>query len=649
MTGDKAVGLLHASACQPGIAHGKPIPFHPCGITWVAEGDGVHLTLEPLPTAHDHETGHQRLHLSVSVDQPVRLEILFAPEVTTGNAFHLVPGFLFGSNNLAVSGPGHFPNLTDMDSPSVSCSRAWRMRTDRAAAPVSMAFLHGGGHVALAAPPYLACQGQLIRTGLIAELPGAVGVALGYRNAPRTFVNKDLFTDPTEEALPAGAHIDFTLDLFLGADTTRNTAFKIVRELYALYHQPPFSTLSKEPCIQAIGDMVLEDSWDACTQTFRAMQVKGLPGEPVYRKIGGRAIAWVGGVNVGFPLLQAGFQLQNPGWRATARLGLNKIAANTNPANGLFFDAFDENGRPTVNCWWSSVLNRDRHSAYTNAEAAYYLLQAALLTRARTGSTETDWTTPALAALETMLRLQRQDGHYGFAYERDRAAVADWEGFAGCWWAPAMCAAHEWTGDSRFLRSAQRAMDLYAEWVATLDVWGTPMDAWKGNDEEGVLAFIRGARMLHQATGEDRYLDMLRLGAEYEFLWRYLFNAKPQAEPLMSAGWHSCGGSITSVSNPHIHPMGLLIAPDLEYLANQTGDRHVADRLQDSLVWARNCLELFPGKTGYGRFGWTGERYCPSDGLLIAKYADGSPASTELGLNLWAASAMLEGLTGGST
>jgi hypothetical protein len=392
--------------------------------------------------------------------------------------------------------------------------------------------------------------------------------------------------------------------------------------------------------------MVLKDSWDEGQRVFQAVQVKGLPDQPVYRKIGGRAIAWVGGCNVGAPLLEAGLRLHNPDWVAVARRGLDKIALNTNPANGLFFDAFDEQGKPSVNYWWSSISNRDRHSAYTNAEAAYYLLRASLLNRYWTGTAVPAWTVPALGALETMLRLQRPDGHYGYAYAVDCAAVADWEGFAGCWWVPAMCTAYELTRDSRYLHSAQRAMDLYAAWVATLDVWGTPMDSWKGNDEEGVLAFIRGARLLHQATGEARYLDMLRLGAEYEFLWRYGFNARPEAEPLKSAGWHSCGGSITSVSNPHIHPMGLLIASDLEYLFDKTGDPHVASRLQDSLVWARNCLEMFPGKTGYGRFGWTGERYCPSDGLLIAKYADSSPASTELGLNLWAASAMLEGLMG---
>ncbi len=643
---NKMCGLLVAWVWTPGLNNGTMLRFHAVGNVWRAEADGVNIAIAALKITRDNETGHQRLRISITTNRTVRVELLLSPESSSGNAFHILPGVLFGDNNLPVSGPGHFPNLTDTESNDTSCSRAWRMRTDRAAAPVAMALLPDGGHLALAAPPYLNASGRLIRTGLVAELPGTVGVSIGYRNAPYTFVNKDLFSEPTEDYLPAGTDLNFDIDLFLGNNTGRHVAFKILRELYPLYHQPPSSTSDTATCIQAIADTIVRDSWAGDRQVFQGVQVKGLPDQPLYRKVGGRAIAWVGGANVAYPLLQAGFRLNNPEWVTTAQLALNKIAANTNPANGLFFDAFTESGNPTVNCWWSVVLNRDRHSAYTNAEATYYLLQAAWLTQTRTGTSVTAWTRPALAALETMLKLQRDDGHYGFAYEVDRVAVADWEGFAGCWWVPAMCAAYELTRDRRYLHSAQRAMDLYAVGVGQLEVWGTPMDAWKGNDEEGVLAFIRGARLLHQATGNDRYLDMLRLGAEYEFLWRYLFNAKPEAEPLKSAGWHSCGGSLTSVSNPHIHPMGLLIAPDLEYLADKTGDAHVASRLQDSLVWARNCLQLYPDKTGYGRFGWTGERYCPSDGLLIAKYADGSPASTELGLNLWAASAMLEGLMG---
>lgn len=169
------------------------------------------------------------------------------------------------------------------------------------------------------------------------------------------------------------------------------------------------------------------------------------------------------------------------------------------------------------------------------------------------------------------------------------------------------------------------------------------------NDQEDVLAFIRGAMLLHEITGRDEWIEQLANAAEYEFLWRYMYNTRPDSEPLKSAGWHSCGGSITSVSNPHIHPMGLLIAGDLAYLHAHNGDAHVRARLYDSLIWTRNSIELFPGKTGYRRLGWSGERYCPSDGLLIAKYRDGTAASTELGLNQWAASAMLEGLIESAT
>jgi hypothetical protein len=170
------------------------------------------------------------------------------------------------------------------------------------------------------------------------------------------------------------------------------------------------------------------------------------------------------------------------------------------------------------------------------------------------------------------------------------------------------------------------------------------MDTWKANDEESILALIRSARLLHQLTGKDRYLDILAQAADYEFLWRYLYNSRPDAEPLRSSGWNSCGGSLTSASNPHIHPMGMLVVGDLQYLYEKGGDEHVKARLNDGLTWCRNCLELYPGKTKFGSFGWTGERYCPSDGLLISHFADGTPSSIDFDFEVWAAAAMLEGL-----
>ena len=55
-------------------------------------------------------------------------------------------------------------------------------------------------------------------------------------------------------------------------------------------------------------------------------------------------------------------------------------------------------------------------------------------------------------------------------------------------------------------------------------------------------------------------------------------------------------------------------------------------------------MELYPEKAGYGRYGVLTERFCPSDGLLIERYPDGTPASIWFSYNGWAAAAALEGL-----
>ena len=102
---------------------------------------------------------------------------------------------------------------------------------------------------------------------------------------------------------------------------------------------------------------------------------------------------------------------------------------------------------------------------------------------------------------------------------------------------------------------------------------------------------------------------------------------------------------MTSVSNPHIHPMGLVITEPLRYLAEQTGDEYYRDRSEDGVAWALQTLELYPEVSGYGPYGVMTERYCPSDGLTIETFEDtGEPSSMWWSYNAWAAANVMEGL-----
>jgi hypothetical protein len=209
---------------------------------------------------------------------------------------------------------------------------------------------------------------------------------------------------------------------------------------------------------------------------------------------------------------------------------------------------------------------------------------------------------------------------------------------------PALALAYELTRHDLYLVAARRGLAFYHRAVQQLACWGTPLDTWKSPEQEGILGFIRGARLLHELTDNDDYLAMLSDAAQYEYLWRYGFRARPQCKPLAGSHFNSCGGSITSVSNPHIHPMGLNIASELHYLAQKSGDDYHAQRLEDGNNWALNVVSLYPEVTGYGIRGVLTERYCPSDGLLTDTNANGSPSSISHTYNSWAATSALEGL-----
>jgi hypothetical protein len=255
------------------------------------------------------------------------------------------------------------------------------------------------------------------------------------------------------------------------------------------------------------------------------------------------------------------------------------------------------------------------------------------------------WVAAALRVLDTVVSLQRDDGAFGYVYSPAAPKVIDWDGFAGCWFAAALPLAWRLTEQPRYRDAAARALQYYARFVRDLACWGTPMDTCKSVDSEGNLAFIRAARLMHEFTGEGEYLRMLLDGANYEYLWRYGFRTRPQCKPLRGSEWNSCGGSITSVSNPHIHPMSVVASEDLHYLAAKTGDAYHAARAEDGMAWLMNTMELYPDTTGYGRYGVLSERTCPSDGLLIEQYHDsGEPASTWWSYNAWAAGSAMEAI-----
>jgi hypothetical protein len=576
---------------------------------------------------------------------------LTAKLLEESDLFHLIPGNIFGDNNANHVRPGEFPCLTRANPHLQNSAFLWEFRADRASHPVSMLCCRRGA-VGLSIVPYSADPGSdegFIRNGVFASLPDEFGVSLGYGNDPLTFVEKTSFQPATSD-LTARAEASGTLYAIAGSG--RIAAHEVIRLVYQTMREVPSHTRSSSEALQALAKSFIEVNYSSELKQYtnRKCQMPVDTRLKPWRAI--VEIGWTGGSMLAYPFMLAKKLIPDLQFPKTGETIFDEICTGWNEKSGLLFDTtlnrYTQN-RPAgwnqseINGWWSGFLpqTRDQHCAYTNAHAAYYLLRALQVLSLENPT----WKDISLRVLDTAIELQRDDGAFGYIFSSEEKKVIDWDGFAGCWFATAMPIAWRLTGDARYLESAKRAANYYWSFVRSLTCWGAPMDTFKSIDSEGNLAFIRLSRLLHESTREDAYLEMLRDGAHYEYLWRYGFRTRPQCEPLRNSSWNSCGGSITSVSNPHIHPMSVVATNDLEYLAGTSADAYHQQRADDGIAWLLNTMELYPQVTGYGRYGVLSERTCPSDGLLAEVYYDDNrPSSTWWSYNAWAAGSAMEAL-----
>jgi hypothetical protein len=620
--------------------------------------------------------------LGFSSDRRTRIRLQLSLLDQT-DLLHLIPSNIHGDNNAAHVRQGEFPCLTTARPWEKNCASRWEFRADRASHPVSMLCCTRAA-AGVSIDPYSDCDevdDGFIRNGVFAALPNAFGVSLGYGNDPLTFNEKTDFRPATAD-LVHRASANGTIWALAG--NGRTMAHRIIRDLHERMREVPKHKNNERDALRALADAFVTVNWspELGQYTNRKCSV------PVDRTLKPwRAIVeigWTGGSMLAYPFLLAERIFPDLRFPKGSKQIFDEICSGYEEGSGFINDAalnrFVKN-RPDgwndseINGWWSGFLpqTRGNHCAYTQAHAAYYLLRAAATTlgamlqaefvfsvgatpaspiRGAERATQASplqkcghWNDVALRILDTAMELQRDDGAFGYIFSSREKKVVDYDGFAGCWFAAALALAWKITADTRYRDSAARSMDYYATFVRDLACWGTPMDTFKSVDSEGNLAFIRAARLMHEFTGEEKYLQMLRDGAHYEYLWRYGFRTRPECPPLKGSNWNSCGGSITSVSNPHIHPMSVVATDDLEYLSRVSDDPYHQQRADDGIAWLMNTMELYPDITGYGQYGVLSERTCPSDGLLSERFADdGSPSSTWFSYNAWAAGSAMEAL-----
>lgn len=294
--------------------------------------------------------------------------------------------------------------------------------------------------------------------------------------------------------------------------------------------------------------------------------------------------------------------------------------------------------------WWYDRLPTPGHAGYLVGQMLYYLLYAYEAEKEQTGTAHEEWLAFVKKCLPALERAKNSDGEYPYVFSQETGAGLSYDSMGGAWCLAAAAFACRYEKSSGGVASLLKSeMHYYTHYVKRMLCYGGPLDIDKQIDSEGVLAYVRAVRRLHEETGLDYLLDHMQEALEYEFTFKFCYNAPVQVPPL-SRGWSSCGGSITSLANPHIHPMSSSVVEEMQYLLDRRPDDYIHSRMQDTVAWGLQTFARREREYDYGRIGWMSERFCYSQGLLTQRYADGSVASTWFALMPWAVGSVLEGL-----
>lgn len=590
-------------------------------------------------------------------------------------AFFL-PGYFYGHNTgeLPDSGRKHFPRIRKGKS-GRPFSDFFMTRSDRLALPVALT--EESGRVrGISGPAWYALNDEapvpakpgedparFFRFGGFCFRtygdpangdPAAVGYTLGYENAPWLFVQTATVRDraPLGEEncfrLDAGASVSFTLYVYDWEITERTEILSAFEDVYARIHEKPRSIpgMTCRKALAAIAGAVDSEAWLEEEKMYAGF-VYDRPGGNTENKLG--SLSWTNGLTVAVPQLEAGLILQDARMTEHALTCIENIAENClNPHSGLPYDAV-ENGHWSVRGWWYDGMHMPGHSGYLAGQALYYLLKAAKAEKEHAGREHPDWIAFAAKVQARMDREINGEYEYPFVFSEKNGTGLEYDSLGSCWCLASGLLLTLLTGEKKALGTyIECEKHYYEKYVARLECYGGPLDTDKAIDNEGILAFIRCAKLLHEITGEEICLKHLRDAIGYECSFKLGYNTPVQVPPLSTIGWSSCGGSITSVANPHIHPMSSTVTDEMRYCAEKTGDPYIRSRLEDTVAWGLQTFNTRDKEYGYGKTGWMSERFCFCEGLLTEKWPDGSPASTWFALMAWAAGSIIEGLTSSS-
>lgn len=612
-----------------------------------------------------------QLLVSISNPSPVAWSGVVSVElaVPKSDPQFFLPGFLYGRNRGACpqTVSCEYPRLRE--EPTVRPSSSWwMMRGDRLASPVLLIYDCGMVYGLSAAPYWVKRQGEkepwTEQGGTFLQYAGyscrlnsgageglcSIGYTLGYENAPWLFIQSHR-VEPQQPLgenqfqLDPGETVTFPIAVFCYAAQSETGIYPALETVYWQYHEPPRRGSSICQTVEDLSDAVFRCAYLPEEHMYACFVRKGEGGDYNFNRLG--SFSWTNGLSVAVPILTSALRRGHSEMRAQALDCITNILDHCwNPRSGLPYDAYAD-GKWSIYGWWFDGMHTPGHTAYLVGQGLYYLLKAYEYEQRLGGCAHPDWLEAVKNTVAVLERQKNTEGEYPYIFSQESGAGLEYDSFGSVWCLAVGAAYARLTGDRTYLDGlCASEQHYYQQYVARAVCYGGPLDTDKAVDSEGVLAYLRAVHDLHRITGDSKYLAHMKDGLDYEFTFKFCYRSPVQIPPLSILGWSSCGGSITSTANPHIHPMSSTVVDELLYYAQQTKDPYVISRLKDTVAWGCQTYNTYDGEYGYGEKGWMSERFCYSQGLVCEHYPDGTPASTWFALMPWASGSILEGLTG---
>ncbi len=590
--------------------------------------------------------------------------IQIAYELLLKHPRFFLPGFMYGSNRgeAPLDGKNEFPRLRAGDK-NKPASPWWMVRSDRLSHPVALVYEQGRLY-GLSASPYFILKNQqktAWKPGEMGEFcqysgfmcsmeQGSIGYTLGYENAPWHFIE----SHDVRERMPlsdncfylsSGEEVTFEIYLYDFEVEDERSVYQTVQAVYEQYHEAPRKASGLKDTVSDLVLAVSEDAWLSKEHNYSGFVFENPDGSLHYHKLS--SISWTNGLAVAVPALLSGLRLQNEKIREQALECIDHIVQNSmNPASGLPYESCND-GIWSNQGWWYDRMHTPGHASYLIGQALFYILKAYDYEKRLINCEHSDWMEFAKKVIYKVEQTKNTDHEYPYIFSNTTGAGLEYDSMAGAWCMAASAYYCLLEKDFTYLEGLKQSEKHYYDtFIKKAECYGGPLDTDKAVDSEGVLAYIRACRLLHLITVEERYLEHLKDAICYEFTFKFCYNSPVKTPPLSNVGWSSCGGSITSVANPHIHPMSSTVTDELLYYIRHKSNPYIESRLKDTILWSCQTYNRFEKEYDYGRKGWMSERFCYSEGLLKEKYPDGSAASTWFALMPWASGCILEGLSG---